>query len=190
MRSRDMFMVGLVAPLAIEFGASKVLIEGFSETSKIEPFSGQEKWMEYFNRVLRSLNVPIQVDWKNRGEMDVVKDLLINRPSWLSHVCNCFSAPCYRIPIRESWERNAPTFPLYDSQCGSCVKCRITNLGRLLHDPAMKRVQPEDISYFLKTTAKWIPDKWETHKDMLEGSFMREYVKALKKYHHEYLSAK
>ena len=45
-----MFMVGLVAPLAIEFGASKVLIEGFSETSKIEPFSGQEKWMEYFNR--------------------------------------------------------------------------------------------------------------------------------------------
>lgn len=182
MRARDMFLAGLAIPYALEFGASKILIEGFAETGEQEPFSGKEKNMIYFNEILKRLKIPAQIDWKNRKEMDVVKDLVINRPDWLEYVCNCFSAPCYQPPLRRSWEKHAPSLKLYDSQCGSCVKCRMTNLGRVLYDPQVQTAAREDIEYFLKNTAKWFKTKLPLIKDMIEGSFLRDLNKALKKY--------
>jgi hypothetical protein len=182
MRSRDMFLAGIIIPVALEFGASKIIIEGFSETGPSEPFSGKESNMVFFNRILKKLGIPVQVDWENREEMDVVKELILGRPEWLAHVCNCFSIPLYRPRIRESWHKNAPSLPLLDSQCGSCVKCRITNLGRVLYDPTMARVRREDIAYFLRTSVSWFKKKQDTHLDMIGGSFKTVLCEALKKY--------
>ncbi|MDP3947120.1 MAG: hypothetical protein Q8Q41_00295 [bacterium] len=181
MRSRDIFMAALAIPPALEFGASKVYIEGFAETSDTEPFSGQERNMRFFNHTLHALGVPVRVAWKNRTEMGVMEDLLLHKPEWLPHVVNCFSAPLYQPGIRRSWARNAPSFPLYDSQCGSCVKCRITNLGRLLHDKELRcTTRPEDIRYFLANTVAWTRRKGLTHEDMIGGSFTRDLRRAKK----------
>lgn len=182
MRSRDMFLAGLIIPSALEFGASKIITEGFAEAKPTEPFSGLEENMKYFNRIIRDLGIAVQVAWRNKKEMDVIKDLLENTPDWLPHVYNCFSAPCYRPPIRRSWEKKTPTFKLYDSQCGSCVKCRITNLARILYDPQMKNVKIEDIKTYLENTVKWVRERRVELADMLEGSFIRDLKLALKKY--------
>ena len=181
MRSRDIFMVGLIIPLALDFGASQIWIEGFAETSPGEPFSGQEREMRRFNRTLRELGLPIAVAWKNRQEMAVVKDLAVSRPEWLAGVCNCFSMPNYQIPISQSWERNAPSFTLFESQCGSCVKCRITNLGRLLYDPKFNP-SPEDARYFVRTTVRWVKRRKHDLGDMIEGSFADDLKRAVKKF--------
>ncbi|OGZ01663.1 MAG: hypothetical protein A3G64_00130 [Candidatus Liptonbacteria bacterium RIFCSPLOWO2_12_FULL_60_15] len=183
MRSRDIFMAALAIPSALEFGASKVYIEGFAETSPDEPFSGQERNMRFFNLTLQALGIPVQVAWKNRTEMGVMEDLLRHKPEWLPHVVNCFSAPLYQPGIRRSWARNAPSFPLYDSQCGSCVKCRITNLGRVLHDKELRRTtRPEDVRYFLANTAAWMRGKGVTHADMIGGSFTRDFKHARREF--------
>jgi len=182
MRSRDMFLVGVIIPIALEFGASKIITEGFSETGPDEPFTGQEKSTIYFNKILREMGIPVRVVWRNRNEMDVLKDLFTNHPDWLPHVCNCFSVPCYQPNLRRSWKRRAPTFKLYDSQCGSCVKCRITNLGRIFYDPKTRNVSVEDICVYLRNTAEWIRVNGERLKDVIGGSFMRDFRGASKKY--------
>lgn len=182
MRSRDMFLAGIIIPHATEFGASKIITEGFAETSPEEPFTGQPRHMRYFNSILKDLKIPVQMRWRNRKEMDVVKDLLNYRPDWLPHVCNCFAAPCYQPYLRRSWQKRAPTFPLYDSQCGSCVKCRIINLARVLYDPAMRKVKKDDIETFLKNTSAWIRINRVRLADMIEGSFLQDFKKALAKY--------
>ncbi|OHA04477.1 MAG: hypothetical protein A2934_00780 [Candidatus Sungbacteria bacterium RIFCSPLOWO2_01_FULL_47_10] len=182
MRSRDIFLAGIAIPEALAFGASKIMIEGFSETSPDEPFSGQEKNMIFFNHVLGRLHIPVRIDWENKNEMDVMKELVLERPEWVTYVCNCFLNPLFRRGQRPRWHTYAPSFPLLDSQCGSCVKCRITNLGRLLYDPAMAAVKKEDVEYFLKSCVLWYQKKIQTHADMIAGSFRRELITALEKY--------
>lgn len=185
MRSRDMFLAGIIIPVALEFGASKVIIEGFTEADPREMFTGQEKNMRYFNRVLKEMHVSAQVVWRSDcKEMDTIKDLLIHRPNWLPHVCNCFSIPCYKLFLRKSWKNRTPTLArlFYDSQCGSCIKCRVIILARILYDPAMKSVKDDDIRFYLKNTAQWIKKKYSTHADMIEGSFTEYFNKAVEKY--------
>lgn len=185
MRSRDMFLAGMIIPLAHEFGASKVIIEGFAETGQRDLFTGQEENMRYFNGILSSLGIPVQVAWRSdRKEMDCVKDLIIHRPNWLTHVCNCFSVSCYQPFLRRSWQKRTPTLAriFYDSQCGSCVKCRIINIARILHDPKMKEVKPDEIRLYLKNTAQWIKEKRPTHADMIDRSFLEYFNQAVEKY--------
>ncbi len=185
MRSRDMFLAGIIIPVAIEWGASKVIIEGFAEADPREMFTGQEKNMKYFNEILASLGIPVQVDWRSdRKEMDAVKDLLVHQPDWLSHVCNCFSNPAYKIFLRKSWVNRTPRLAriFYDSQCGSCVKCRIINIVRILYDSKMGRIPKQEIHTYLKNTAQWIKKKYPTHADMIEGSFLDYFNQAVEKY--------
>lgn len=181
MRSRDMFLAGLVIPYALKFGASEIITEGFAETDdNKEPFSGQERNMKYFNFMLKEFGIPVQITWKNRKEMDILKDLVVHKPDWLPHVYNCFSVPCYRGFLKRSWKKRTPTFYMYDSQCGSCVKCRIINLGRLLY--GSEKISDEDAKYFVKNTIRWAREKMPTHADFIEGSFMRDLRRAAKRY--------
>ncbi|MBN2052739.1 hypothetical protein JW756_04515 [Candidatus Woesearchaeota archaeon] len=180
MRSRDMFMVGILIPYALNFGASNIIIEGFGEDVRSsEPFTGHEQNMLLFNKTLKEMNIPIRVKWRNRKEMDVVKDLYINKPDWMSEVCNCFSPSHYKIALHNSWERRTPSIRLYDSQCGSCVKCRIINIGRILYDPNFEATE-EDITYYIKSTEKWYAEHKITHNDMIGGSFLEALTKAAK----------
>ena len=182
MRSRDMFLAGVITSPALEFGASQIITEGFAEEKETDPFSGQAKYMRYFNRILSSLGIPVQVTWRDKEEMDIVKDLLDNCPDWLPHVYNCFAAPCYTPNLRRAWAKRAPTFPLYDSQCGSCVKCRITNVARVLYDPTMETVKEKDIKIFLENTGKWIRTNRIRLAELIEGSFLRDFKAACKKF--------
>ncbi len=180
MRSRDMFLVGAIAPVAIEFGASKIITEGFGEATVKQLFTGEEKNMRYFNGILHRLGIPIEVAWRNRKEMDVMKDLAVHRPEWLPYIHNCFAPPCYKPSLQRSWQKRTPTFPPLDSQCGSCMKCRITRLGVLLYGE--HEINPADAAIFLRHTEKWIGKKWSTHEDMLNGSFLENFRMACKRY--------
>lgn len=182
MRSRDLFLAGLLTPIAIEFGASSILTEGFAEETPDEPFSGKEATMKTFNTMLQRMGAPVQVAWKNRPEMDIIRDLYTHRPQWMDEVCNCFTVPKYFRNCRRAWEKHAPYFPLYPSQCGSCVKCRIVTLGRILYDKRFLKYEG-DVRYFLKNTAGWIGKNRERLADMISGSFMRDFARARYKYH-------
>jgi hypothetical protein len=182
MRSRDMFLMALLVPIALEFGASQIITEGFEEAKRGEPFSGQERYMRCFNRTLQSLGIPVRVTWRNRTEMHVIKDLYRHRRGWMPLVCNCFTTPNYQCSHRRTFLRSHPSFPLYPSQCGVCVKCKITNLARLFYDPAMRRVPPSEIRHFLLNIRQWIRATGATHSDMILGSFMEHFVRACKEY--------
>lgn len=188
MRSRDMFIVALLVPLALEFGASKIIIEGFAEVSKTEPFTGQEENMRLFNKILRELRISVQAFWRNDEEMDVVRELFLRRPDWMPLVHNCFTTPNRKAHHREkTWKRLFPNFPLYESQCGLCVKCRIINLGRILWEESeeMKRLRKDhryEVVDYLKRTVKWIRHKWKSHHDMIGGSFLTNFRVAARLY--------
>ncbi len=180
MRSRDMFLASLLVPYALSFDASQILIEGFAETAKVEQFTDNAENMELFNSVLKKWELPVRVSWKNRQEMDCVKDLYLHRQKWMPHVCNCFTVKVFKQEHKRTCARLFPSLKLYDSQCGLCVKCRIVTLGRILYSP--EKIDASSVKAFLENTAKWIPTKIGTHADMIEGSFMRDFNRARRKY--------
>lgn len=188
MRSRDIFSTGIIIPVALKFGASKIIMEGFAEPENpndpLNYFTGFKNNIQYFNKLLKSLRIPVQISWRNRKEMNAVRDLMIHRPEWLPHICNCFSLPAYQDSFRKSWKKKAPTLAriFYDSQCGSCAKCRIITIVRILYDPVMKNVRKKDVEIYLKNTADWTQKKRNEFMDMIEGSFMKYFNKAVKKY--------
>ncbi len=181
MLSRDIFLSGVAIPVALEFGAQKIITEGFAETGSAEPFSGQPGNIGFFNKILHQLGIWVQVSWRNRLEMDTVKDLFESKPEWMPHVCNCFASPHHFPSRRAYWVAKAPSFKLYDSQCGSCVKCRIVNLGRILYDTNLK-VLEKDIVWFLQNTDNWARTNRIKLRDMIGGSFSRDFKIACVKY--------
>lgn len=183
MVSRDMFLTGIMVPLAVDFGAAHIITEGFAEEAELEPFTGHAPNMVYFNKVLKDLGLPVQVIWRDRAEMDIVKDLYEHKPEWMPYVCNCFTIPCRQPNFARLFAKRCPSIKLYKSQCGSCVKCRIIILGRLLYGRRPWEVfRVNDVRAFLKNTDQWMRATDEHHTDMLTPSFMRDYAQACKMY--------
>jgi hypothetical protein len=180
MRAREFFMTGIMIPYALQFGSSWIITEGDAEAPSYEPLSGTGTGVRLFNNLIADIGIPVEVTWRNQKEMDVVKDLLIHKPTWLPLVCNCFSPANYRVYRRSVWARNAPSFPLYESQCGSCVKCRIINVARILHDTTFSNVCEKDIRYFLENTSMWLRRNRNRLSDMVEGSFLESFEEALR----------
>lgn len=181
MRSRDMLLTALISPLAIEFGASHIITEGFAEGNSGNLFTGQEENMLLFSDLLGKLGVPVAVGWENKREIDIVLDLAINRPDWLKLVHNCFAPPNYKIHLNKCWHKKTPTMPMWESQCGSCVKCRIVRLA-LLKENRGGRIAREDAIKFLKNTGGWINKKWATHSDMISGSPLETFKELCLRY--------
>ncbi len=184
MVSRDMMIPAIALPYALAFGASKIIMEGFEEASKTEPFTGQEKNMIYFNdHVLQPLGMPVKVLWRNRLEMDVLKDLFTHKPHWVPMVCNCFMAPHWRKGHQILWNNRTPNFPLAKTQCGVCPKCKRVKIGEIRWNPQIKNVPKEEIRKYLKITIGWINDRdsWR-YRDTITPSFVRDLKWACKKY--------
>ncbi len=178
MRSRDIFMVGLLIPIAVETGAKEIIIEGFSEATSGEPFSGQESVMKLFNDTLAEMEIPVKVNWYNKPEMDIVAEMYEQKPDWMPLVCNCF-CPQYCKPYhRKRWaERHNDLFPLYESQCGACVKCHIINLGRIRSFCYSEWKYPDfAVVKYLTDLDHWIRTRGlDNHADMICGSFAMAY---------------
>ena len=182
MRSRDMFLAGVIVPVALEFGAGRVIIEGCPSGNPEMYFTEQAENFQLFNRILKEFGIPVRVGWRLREEIDVIRDLLKHRPSWLPLVCNCFSAAHHKPFLRRSWERRAPTLPLYESQCGSCFKCLTVNLARVLYDPEMQRADLADIRIFLISTRRWMRENREKMADIMGETFVKSFNRAVKRY--------
>lgn len=188
MRSREIFLTGIIIPIALEFNASKIITERF--TGNVEDpsnyFASCKENMVYFNKILKSFRVPVQISWRSdRKELEVTRDLIKYRPDWFCHMCNCYVIPVHQSSLRNSWKSRAPTLGnvMYDSQCGSCAKCRIINLIRILYDPAIKNVKKKDIQTYLKDTLRWTMKKGDKLlADWVDKDFLEYLNKAIKKY--------
>lgn len=177
MRSRNMFLVGLTIPIALDFGAGNIFLEGVhlpKETPKEMPFTKFPASWEIFNKLLADLGIPTQAIWRDSNAIQNVKDLLTERPEWLKLVHNCFAPANHKPERREKWQKVAPTFPLFDSQCGSCVKCREVNIVRILHDPVIQKANPKDVRAYLKDTLIWARNRKKDLFDFLNGNFEQE----------------
>ncbi|HXK41023.1 MAG: hypothetical protein A3G45_00310 [Candidatus Staskawiczbacteria bacterium RIFCSPLOWO2_12_FULL_37_15] len=167
LRSALIFDPALVVPVALEFGATQIIREA---PGSARYFTNNSETIRWFNkRFLGSSGLPIRISWFKRPAGGVVKELILRRPDWIKEVHNCFTPTNYKIAIRRSWDKLTPTFPLFESQCGSCVKCRITRLGWLLYGE--HEISKEDGVKFIKHTIAWAKTKWATHKDIMRGSF-------------------
>jgi len=185
MRARDMFLVGLSIPYAYEFEASKIILEGGfykDDLVKNEPFTCYESAWNVFNRTLSSLGIPVEASWRDSDGMSTVKDLITNRPEWLPLVYNCFAPEVYKPERRRKWQKVAPTFPLFDSQCGSCVKCRELNIARIAFDPSIEKAKTEDIREYIRDTKRWAKKHELDMVDFLAGAFLEQLNKMASKY--------
>lgn len=186
LRSRDILLTGLAIPVAMEFGADRVVLEGSfakGDEEKNYPFNGRESTWHYFNHILQDLNIPVRIDWRDRGQIATIRDLIENKPDWLSYVNNCFMRESYWKSVRRIFQEKMPTIPLYESQCGLCVKCRPVVLARVLYDPKLlRRASERDVKEYLSGTAVWLKKKWTTSKDMLEDDFVETLREGLLRY--------
>lgn len=182
LRSRDIFLSVIILPLALKFKASKIYIEGGMTDKNNRPFTERLSTWSALNSFLEKIGIPVSIDWRDRDDMDVMKDLLINVPDWLPLVYNCVSSPVWKPSLRRRWKQIAPSFLLYDSQCGSCVKCRKLNLVRVLYDPSLRKADINDIRTFLIDTKDWM-SKWKKELGhSLPDSFWNFQNLALRKY--------
>jgi hypothetical protein len=185
MRARDMFIVGLTVPLALEFHAGSVVLEGGfwpDENSGGQPFTTYESSWKLFNELLTQMRIPIQAVWQNCSGMKAVEDLLRDRPDWLPMVYNCFSPACFKGDRQEKWEKVAFTFPLYEGQCGSCAKCREVNIARIIYDPIIQKANWIDVKTYVRDTVVWARKHKIDQADVLEGSFTEHLHLAAEKY--------
>ena len=185
MRARDMFIVGLAIPYAQKFGASQIFLEGGfykDDSVKNEPFTCYESAWKIFNDTLKTLGIPVEAAWHDSDGMNAVKELAENRPNWLPLIHNCFSPEVYKPERRRKWNKVAPTFPLFESQCGSCVKCRELNIARIAFDPSIKTANPEDIRTYIKDTIRWTKEHRLDMEDFLAGAFSEQLSTLALKY--------
>lgn len=183
MLSRDIFVSTVIAPLALKFKASKILIEGGMIDKEELSFTERTSTWLAFNSFFKDINIPLSVNWRDRDDIDVIKDLLENVPTWLPLVYDCVSSPTWKSRLRQRWKQIAPTFFLYDSQCGSCSKCRVMNLARVLYDRSLSSsATDKDIKTFLIDIRDWAY-KWKRGLGrLLQDNFWDTLKVALDKY--------
>jgi hypothetical protein len=166
LRSAKIFDAAVVLPLALQFGASRIITE---EPGGGPYFTGSYKSMTLFNDFLGDIGIPVRIGWWKRPKNGVVRALINLRPGWLPEVHNCFRRPSWKWSTRRSWLKPTPTFRPFRYACGSCFKCRLTRMGWMLYGP--HHATKEDAIYFIRDTEKWARDRQSTHGDLIEGSF-------------------
>ncbi len=166
LRSAKIFDATLVLPLAVQFGATRIITE---EPGGGPYFTGNYESMEHFNGFLEDSGIPVRVGWWKRPKGGVVKALINLRPGWLPEVHNCFRRQNWKWSTRRSWLKRTPTFLPFRHACGSCFKCRLTRLGWLLYGP--HRANNKDAVYFIRDSEKWARDRQDDAGDLIGGSF-------------------
>lgn len=186
MRSRDFFLTALSIPLAVENGASRIILEGgfyVGGEEKGAAFCYQMSAWEAFNKMLSEMGLPVCAAWYDeRTEVEKVRDLLQQKPEWLKMVINCLSMPCFVSSIRRELLERVGDFPLYESQCGGCVKCRTVNIARILYDHEMAKVKPEVVRSYVLGTMSWLRRKKNEIGDIVDESFFEAVKLAAEKY--------
>ncbi|MBI2108700.1 MAG: hypothetical protein HYT93_00765 [Parcubacteria group bacterium] len=162
MRSRDVFLVALMVPYAITYSAQNIVIEGFADEGEHECFSGQEKHMIAFNKLLNDLGFPVRVRWYNISEWQVFKYLIEAYPKHLAHTSSCFAYPPLknRMQRKDCWPKY-PHFPFFKSQCGACFKCYMANLARIVFDGRFSCPEHE-VTRYIEAADKWVKKKIRT----------------------------
>lgn len=185
MRSRDFFLTALAIPLALQYGADKILLEGNNKEGEAEAgqvFSYRRSGWELYNGLLQQYGVGVEMVGSNRNELDSIRDILEQQPDWLPLVSNCFTMKAFKKSIAAKFSESAPTFPLYESQCARCIKCRTVNLARIMYDPVMSWVDRDDIRFFISDTERWLHKKYEEVKDIMDPGFIDLLAQAKEQY--------
>ncbi|MEO0334762.1 MAG: hypothetical protein AAF202_00090 [Pseudomonadota bacterium] len=168
-RARDFFLLAMATSFAVDEGADRIWTEGEQENDS-PFFGGTEKAFEKFNRTLTALNVPVMATWTNMAsEVDVVSSLLKYQRdtgiSVLPQVFSCFSPEIYARQYRRNWTERTrilgeKMLAVTQGNCGSCVKCRLTNLVYLIEDLlpelTLSAQADEDLAATLKTDLEYV----------------------------------
>ncbi|MDB5039169.1 MAG: hypothetical protein JWQ35_2697, partial [Bacteriovoracaceae bacterium] len=145
------------------------------------------------NEAFRRLQLPIQGAWPKIDEVNTLRELYRDS-RWreaLEHTSSCFAMPQRRALSYEHWERKTPNLfaffyrnPNTASkvkyvQDGTCIKCRIDLMARLLEHPdVIENVPPSEIEYFVNHTINWI--KTRGHREQYQDFLTPTFYNALK----------
>jgi hypothetical protein len=159
MRDRDMFLVSLMIPYALQYRARNIMIEGFQDESAYDLFSGKEKYMKQFNFLLNKLGFDVNIVWDDMEEWKVLELMIREYPKDLVHTNSCFSYPLLKKQMRRNvLPEKYPGFPFFESQCGICFKCFMINLARIAFDEKLK-CPKETLKAYMRRADKWIARK-------------------------------
>lgn len=161
MNFRDIFLPAMLAVKAQEFGAGKIFMEGSRDALESgDPyFSDLASSQRALHRVLGEWGLKIEVVSERISEHEVLRRMFMNS-DWaelMPHTHSCLR--CDRLmTFCRKWHRN--TFPdlfarFYEGQCGSCFKCRVITLARILWDPTIQDVPLAERRAYAEQTHQW-----------------------------------
>ena len=179
MRSRDMFITSLIIPIALDFGASRIVIEGnMGKQDQNYQFTETESsWKLYNKKIEELIGSPIKVEWEDADDVECLADLIKYWPRSVPTISNCFSPPFARKNLRKKWLEKTPNFILQNpSQCGSCIKCRIVRIAMALNN---LNYPAEEVIFFLKDTKEWLKAKKDGVSDIIGQDFYSSLDKAI-----------
>ncbi len=110
-------------------------------------------------RILHGWGIDIKVESENVSEYEVLRRMYQDREraGFMPYTHSClrcdrlmhFSRKWYRENLR------LLSLRLYDGQCGSCFKCRVITLARILWDPKLRSAPREELQEYVSRTEEW-----------------------------------
>ncbi|MEK9179980.1 MAG: hypothetical protein AAB897_01030 [Patescibacteria group bacterium] len=161
MNFRDIFLMAMLAGVAQEFGAKKIFIEGSDDAkSSGDPyFSDLDSSEEAMLDILHDWGVNVEIESESISEYEVLRRMYDNLKS---HMLMPYTHSCLRCDkltmfCRKWYKANFPKLyrKFYWMQCGSCFKCRVITLARILWDPDMDFVPIEERYEYVRLTQEW-----------------------------------
>lgn len=177
MNSRDIFLLAMLAAHAIENRAQYIAVEGPVETARAHArFSSLKTTYDYLQATLNSWGLDVHFRWYPEGAYETLRRLYAD-PAWrdiMPRTHSCYTENRRMSSNRRSHARRTPKLGqlLYDGQCGSCFKCRIITLARMLFDRNMDTVPRAERATYLNRTQEW-------RQSLLASGWNADFTKSL-----------
>ena len=161
MNFRDIFLLAMLAGEAQRFGAKKIFIEGSddAQASGNPYFSDLDSSEQAMLQILREWGVDVEVESESISEYEVLRRMYAN-PEWaklMPYTHSCLRCDKLTTFCRKWYKGRFPRLfqRFYWMQCGSCFKCRVITLARILWDPAMQQVPQKELREYVLRTEEW-----------------------------------
>ncbi len=188
MNFRDIFLPAMLAAMAHEFGASKIFMEGSDDAKESgDPyFSDLDTSQHALRDMLHEWGLAVEVVSEKISEYEVLRRMFAN-PRWatlMPHTHSCLRCDRLMMFCRR-W--HAEHFPelfkrFYEGQCGSCFKCRVITLSRILWDPIMEQVPFKECKEYLARTNEWREKLKRKHRcswDFVNDPSLLKFISAV-----------
>lgn len=137
------FATALIIPVAVSFGAAKVIlgtIESEVDIFQVQApaFSETKMIIDLYNEFLKEIGLGIEIISGVPDTRTPLVYLMQQYPHIMKETVSCMMPSNYLQSHMNRSHKNYPDFPFYDRMCGVCAKCMMINVFRMRYDETLK----------------------------------------------------